>query len=230
MECGRCGKFFSSLDYLFDDWPEPDEAPPIPDDPNNPFHLSHGFQGEHGESDENTDADNATNNKPDPAQQELLPPRNYQWLWNSLLILVIPLTLANFAWQYRDQLLQNPSLRSIAEGLNLVAPVTLREKRDLDRFQLLSRDMHRHPAQANALILSLTLVNRADYRQDFPDLEITLLDTNQQPIARRRLQPQQYLPEKRNPLAGLAPDTLLPVVVEFSDPGATASGFEIKFL
>ncbi len=227
MECGRCGKFFSAINYLFDDWPEPDETPPIPLNPGDPFHLSHRFQEDIADGTDEATPESAAS---DPDQLDLLTPKSYQWLWNSLLVLLIPLTIANFSWQFRAQLLKSPAIYSIAEGLNLVAPKKIEEKRDPEQFQLLSRDMHPHPSRPKALILSLTLVNRADYRQGFPGLEITLLDSNQQAIARRQLHPRQYLPEKNDLSRGLAPDTLLPVVVEFSDPGATASGFEIRFL
>ncbi len=95
MECGRCGKFFNSLSMLFDDWPEPDETPTPPLDPNQPFHLSHRYQEETETSNAHKDSE-AASESTDPAQLELLKPNSYQWLWNGSLILIIPLTIANF--------------------------------------------------------------------------------------------------------------------------------------
>ena len=67
-----------------------------------------------------------------------------------------------------------------------------------ERFQLVSQDMHAHPMRSGILILSLTLVNLAQQPQLFPVLEITLLNTANQPVAPHQFQPTSYLvPERK---------------------------------
>ncbi|MBE9548247.1 MAG: DUF3426 domain-containing protein [Proteobacteria bacterium] len=246
-ECGRCGKIYNTLNQLFDDWPEPDEMPALPAEQNTPFHLSHRFtnqrqqpapaSGYHGatpQDDEDTGEDESSgqneNWQPDPNQLDLLPAKNHQWLWITLLLLVIPLTLANFGWHYRQQLLENPTIRTTAEGLGLVEIRQTKSRKNPELFQLLSRDMHAHPSQPGALVLSLTMVNRADYRQELPVIELRLLNTSQRVLASRQLTPDEYLADRSSTGNGLAPDALLPLVIEFADPGIEAQGFEIRFL
>jgi hypothetical protein len=96
--------------------------------------------------------------------------------------------------------------------------------------QLVSRDMHTHPTRSGILVLSLTFVNLAADTQMFPDLEITLMDTASQPVAKRRLLPADYLRSGADISAGLATDVYLPVLLELGDPGEQAVGFEIQFL
>jgi len=61
-------------------------------------------------------------------------------------------------------------------------------------------------------------------------MEITLLDTTNQPVARRRFQPTDYLRPGADIKSGLATDVYLPVLLELGDPGEQAVGFEIRFL
>ncbi len=240
MECGRCGKVYNTLKQLFDDWPEPDEMPAEPMQAGTPFHLSHRFTNNKQQlgaeaalstnnEPEDTDQEDATE-VPDPNQLELLSEKNYQWLWNALLVLIIPLTIVNFGWQYRQQLLENQTFRATVENLGWVEPLQNQQQQNPAFFHLLSRDIHAHPSRAGALVLSLTMVNRADFRQDFPIIELTLLDTSQRALARRQIMPSDYLPSASDYKSGLAPDSLLPIVIEFADPEINAKGFEIQFL
>jgi hypothetical protein len=49
------------------------------------------------------------------------------------------------------------------------------------------------PGRNKLLALQATLRNRAAYVQAYPALELTLTDTNDKVIARRVLQPDEYL-------------------------------------
>lgn len=241
VECGRCGKIFNTLAQLFDDWPEPDEMPALPAERDTPFQLSHRFTNERQQPSLSTDYHGATapededvgedeDLQPDPSQTDLLPPKNQQWLWTILLLLLIPLTLVNFGWHYRQQLLESPTIRTTAEGLGLVEIRQTKTRKNPDLFQLLSRDMHAHPSQSGALILSLTMVNRAEYRQELPIIELRLLGASQQILASRKLNPDEYLTNRSDTGTELATDAVLPLVIEFADPGIEAKGFEIRFL
>ena len=90
--------------------------------------------------------------------------------------------------------------------------------------------MHTHPTRSGILVLSLTFVNLATRNQEFPVLEVTLMDAANQAVAQRQLQPSDYLRAGANTQAGLATDVFLPVLLELGDPGEQAVGFEIRFL
>jgi hypothetical protein len=102
--------------------------------------------------------------------------------------------------------------------------------KDPQNIQLVSHDIHTHPTRSGILVLSLTFVNLAQRQQVFPDLELTLLDSASQPVARRLLQPMDYLRPGVDTRAGFAADVYLPVLLELGDPGEQAVGFEVRFL
>ena len=216
VQCGQCNRVFSALSFLFDDWPSgqahgpaqgPDAVPPI---------LRPATK-----TDAAADSGPSENDKPDTAKGK---PERLAWrLATALLVL---LTIANAAWTFRVPLLESPMIsgwtKQTAKQEGLL--------KDPAQIQLVSRDMHTHPTRSGILVLSLTFVNLAQRSQEFPEMEITLLDTTNQPVARRRFQPTDYLRPGADTKSGLATDVYLPVLLELGDPGEQAVGFEIQFL
>lgn len=151
-------------------------------------------------------------------------------IWASVLVLMLLITLVNLGWTYRETLLENPKFRNLAEKAGLVEPGADEIIKDTSRIFLVSRDLHAHPSAAQALVLSATLINRAEFRQPYPVLQITLYDLQQQPLAERYFEPTEYLSKEANFDHGLSPNVLLPIVLEMEDPGPQAVGFEIQFL
>ena len=143
---------------------------------------------------------------------------------------LVLLTLANAAWTFRDSLAENPFIGDWLQQTGWLQPGSDGLLQDPAQLQLVSRDMHAHPTRSGVLVLSITFVNLAKHSQVYPVLEITLLDAINRPVARRNLQPAEYLRPGADISAGLAPDVYLPVLLEFADPGMQAVGFEIHFL
>lgn len=218
VQCGECGRTFSALSFLFDSWPSgqahgpargPNAAPPV------------------------LKARKESGDKPPVPEEDVVDdtgdePRHIAWaLATALLVL---LTVANAAWTFREPLLGIPAInaRMTDAGWLQTEPEGL--LKDPQKVQLVSRDMHTHPTRSGILVLSLTLVNLAQHSQEFPQLEVTLLDAANQAVARRRLQPSDYLRPGADIGNGLAKDVYLPVLLELGDPGEQAVGFEIRFL
>ena len=150
--------------------------------------------------------------------------------WRLATVLLVLVTMANVLWTFRHPLLETSTIKtwkkqpgwSQNDGYGLL--------KQPQQIQLVSRDIHTHPTRSGILVLSLTFVNLAQQAQVFPELEVTLLDATSQAIARRRLQPADYLRAGVDIEAGLASEVYLPVLLELGDPGKQAVGFEIRFL
>jgi len=222
VQCGDCGRTFSALSFLFDEWPSgeahgpakgPDTAPPVlikttaPQTPEN-------------------------NDEPESAGDTLTETgkSHKDMVWKLAIALLLVMTIANAAWTFRQPLLSIPVIQAWVSGLGEGSVETHGLLRDPDQFQLVSRDMHSHPTRSGILVLSLTFVNLAQRSQAYPELELTLLDAANQPVAKRRLKPENYLRPDSDVTAGLATDVYLPVLLELGDPGDRAVGFEIQFL
>jgi len=227
VQCGPCGRTFSALSFLFDEWPagepcRPESGPGVTLPILDPAAGADAPQTETPQ----------TETPPRPATGEAEQPtgNNHLLAWRVATVLLALVTVANLAWTFRAPLLNNPRISAWFSEADETRVDERGLLRDPQKIQLVSRDMHTHPTRSGILVLSLTFVNLAPRNQEFPELEVTLTDASNQPVARRRLQPAEYLRPGADIDAGLATDVYLPVLLELGDPGEQAVGFEIRFL
>ena len=153
--------------------------------------------------------------------------RNWPWV---LGVLGLSLSLlAQIGYAERAILLDDARLRPALDGVCASLGCRLPLRHDPAKLELLSRDIRPHPSVPNALIVSATLRNDADFAQAFPDVEITLSDLDENRIAMRRFRPQEYIADSRSIASGLAPGATAALVFEVADPGKNAVAFEFKF-
>jgi predicted Zn finger-like uncharacterized protein len=154
--------------------------------------------------------------------------RNWPWTLGALGLLLS--LLAQIGYAERAILLDDAHVRPLLDRTCAAIGCRLPLRHDPARLELLSRDIRPHPSVPNALIVSATLRNDADFAQAFPEVEITLSDLDENRIAMRRFRPQEYITDSRSLAAGLAPGATAALVFEVADPGKNAVAFEFKFL
>ena len=220
VQCGQCGRAFSALSFLFDDWPSGQAHGPATGSDIGPPVLSPVVNAEEAAKSGSAESD-------EPVEAKHGPNRLAWGLATAALIL---LTVAYAAWTFREPLVEKPVINAWIKQAGWLQTEQQGLLKDPQQIQLVSRDMHTHPTRSGILVLSLTFVNLAQHSQVFPELEITLLDAANQAVAQRRLQPADYLRPGADTVAGLATDVYLPVLLELGDPGELAVGFEIRFL
>ena len=155
-------------------------------------------------------------------------PRSWPWALGACVLLLG--LIGQLAYAGRAELLDDARVRPLLDQVCASFGCHLPLRHDPARLQLLSRDIRPHPSVPNALIISATLRNDADFAQAFPAVEITLSDLDENRIAMRRFQPQEYLGDSRNLGSGMAPGATAALVFEVADPGKNAVAFEFKFL
>ena len=218
VQCGQCEKTFSALSFLFDEWPAGEAHRPA----SGPDAILPLLGRVHKAA---TDKRLPESAEPDPID---IKPRQLAWsLATAALVLI---TIVNITWTFRGPLLDHTRIGTWMKQAGWLQVETKGLLKDPQQIRLVSRDMHTHPTRSGILVLSLTFVNLAQRNQVFPELEITLLDVANQPVAKRRLQPEDYLRQGADTETGMAADVYLPVLLELGDPGDQAVGFEIRFL
>lgn len=220
VRCGQCGRSFSALNTLFDDWPAGEAHGPAMGANSAPPVLGAV----------KTDQDQSDNTSPENDEPVESASTRNKLAWAVATAALILLTVANTAWTFREPLMKYSVVSTL---LNKTGWLQIEREgllKDPQQVQLVSRDIHAHPTRSGILVLNLTFVNLAQRTQVYPELELTLLDASNQAVARRRLQPTDYLRTGVNIKAGLAADVFLPVLLELGDPGEQAVGFEIQFL
>ncbi len=162
------------------------------------------------------------------AQRKRSTARNWPWAVGATVLLLS--LLAQIGYAERTALVDDAHVRPWLDSACAELGCQLPLRHDPAKLELLSRDIRPHPSVPNALIISATLRNTADFHQAWPEVEITLSDLDENRIAMRRFQPQEYLGEGHNLAAGMAPGATAALVFEVADPGKNAVAFEFKFL
>ncbi len=222
VRCGNCGKTFNTLSHLFDESPT-EHAEPIRGGGMPPL-LEHAelIQTELPVLVEEPEA-------PEPAEFDdpgTALPKEDTWhapslLWPtvSAVLLVLLLVQTWVLWQTPGSpLARLAGSGSIDERVN-----------PNEVIQIISRDMHRHPSLDDAMVVSANLRNTGQFMIDWPVLEVRFYDASQQLLGVRRLEPGQYLHDERRIDDGMAPGTIIPLVMEFVVGATEPSGFRIRF-
>ena len=147
------------------------------------------------------------------------------WIMGSIVLLF------GLVWQvkghYLTDLAQIPSLRAPLEQMCKYMSCTVPPRTDIKSIDLVSTSVDPHPVTPGALRVSANLINRANFAQEFPPLEITLTDKEGKVVGRRTYLPHEYRVD--------APNKMLPNVLERADfdlaqPDETAVGYEIQLV
>jgi hypothetical protein len=99
-----------------------------------------------------------------------------------------------------------------------------------DLIGIESSELEADPANENQIILNALLRNRAPYAQAFPNLELTLNDNQDKPLARRMFIPADYLPQAENEAAGLLPNHELGIKLHLNTTDLKPSGYRLVLL
>ena len=125
---------------------------------------------------------------------------------------------------------QTPMLRPVVAALCDPLPCRKLPPIDMRRMDLVETRVAPHPRYDKALRVKATLVNRAESVQRYPVLEVSLIDSQGQLVARRTYRPHEYLNKPETIQQGLLPQVAVNVQLDITSPGAQASGYEVLLL
>ena len=151
-------------------------------------------------------------------------------IWGSLVFVLALVAAAQLAWFNRDAMLRAypalaPRVEQICESLQC-EPIRFR---DVSAIELLSRQVSQHPRYRNALLASATMVNNAEYRQPFPDIELLIFATDGQVVSHGRFKPGEYLGPDVNPSSGMPPGVPIHFGLDLDGPAENAVSFRFRF-
>jgi len=208
IECPQCGLRFDALATLLD---EPMEGPQAPG-------TRTGTSSAGGHS-----SDPPTASGPRIAGRMV---RVARVAWG-LAALMLGLGLAaQILWWNRGDLLRDPDVRQILDGLCSRVNCQVPSPRLPGTLTLLEPTLTTGP-QEEALSLRLKVRNGADLAQPAPLLELELLDLQGDLAAVRRFSAAEYAPAGPRTLA---PGQTLEVVLPLVKPGPEPAGFKVRLL
>jgi predicted Zn finger-like uncharacterized protein len=98
---------------------------------------------------------------------------------------------------------------------------------NLDLFVIDDSDMQESENYANVIDFSSLLINNANYAQAYPNIELTLTDTDDQPVVRRLIKPSEYLKSNANVAAGMAGKDEVRVKLAINVADLSVAGYRV---
>ncbi len=152
-------------------------------------------------------------------------------LWGFLSLLALVALAAQAAIHFRTELvLLAPQIRPQLEAACDVLDCRVYLPRQPALMSIESSELRTDPKRGGIIRLTAVVRNRAPFAQEYPALELTLIDRRDEPVVRRILYPRDYLGtgdalSKRH--GGIAPGAEEVVSVEFDPQGLRAAGFRL---
>ena len=152
-------------------------------------------------------------------------------VWITGIILLIILAVAQFIWFNRDQVMAKyPGLKPYFNSICGIFSCELIRARDISTISLLNRDVRDHPRFSDSLLVNATIENQAGRIQPYPQIRLTLFDTDGNITGYRTFKPEEYLDQGVNILAGMPDGIPVHIVLEVAGAREAAVSFEFDFL
>lgn len=152
--------------------------------------------------------------------------RAWPWAIGALLLLIV--LLAQAAYFFRvDLAARLPSLKPALINYCQLLKCDVPLPQHTDLISIESSELEADPANINQIILNVLLRNRASYAQAFPNLELTLNDSQDQPLARRAFRPADYLPAAGSETLGLQPNRELAIKLHLDTADLKPMGYRL---
>ena len=150
--------------------------------------------------------------------------------WTLAILMLTASLFVEYAWFNRNELISNPQLRPLVTQICLIADCDAMNLREPNAIEMTTRNIYTHPNVDDALMISGTLINHAQFEQPYPSILIDFSDVRGEVIASRIFTPEDYLQIKVGSLKPLAPQASIDFNMEILDPGKQAMTYEFSFL
>jgi len=163
--------------------------------------------------------------EPGPAVPAARPSRWMWWVGSAAALIALA---AQFAFHFRGEIAllwpaAKPTLARICAELDCDLPLPKRA----ELMSIEASDLQADGANPGVMVLSATLRNRAAFPQQFPSLELTLTDAQDQTVARRVLYARDYLVKGTSVDAGFAANSEIPVRVFIEAVSLKPTGYRL---
>ncbi|MGF1642665.1 MAG: DUF3426 domain-containing protein [Thiotrichales bacterium] len=145
-------------------------------------------------------------------------------------IALIALLAAQYLRANRVTYANVAELRPVLVGICKITRCEVPPRRELSQIELLSHGIFSHPTTEGALMIKASFINRAEFTQPLPVVQVSLANLQGRVVARRRFGPSEYLDPNTPALAELTSGQTAHMSIEVSDPGRDALAFEFDFM
>jgi predicted Zn finger-like uncharacterized protein len=148
------------------------------------------------------------------------------WLIGAIVLAIV--SVGQIVYFYPTELARYPQLAPLVTRACATLGCEVKAKQDVRLIELVRTTVAPHPKQKQALRVRAALVNRADFPQPFPLMEITLTNSAGAIVARRTFSPTEYLKSPDN--GDMIPNVVVDSRLDITNPDPNPGGYEIRLL
>lgn len=149
------------------------------------------------------------------------------WLWLiGTLLLLASLAVQGLYFFRSDLAARHPEFKPLLHELCGVLQCTIRLPANPDLLSIETSNLEADPQLANQVALNAILRNRAKLAQEYPQLELTLTDTQDRMVARRIFTPGEYA-KGADLSRGMAPNEEMTVRLNLDLGDLKAAGYRV---
>ena len=152
--------------------------------------------------------------------------RRAPWVVSALVLLLV--LAAEGIWLRFDALARAPMTRPFAQRICAQLDCALPTQRAPDAIRSQRLVVRSHPDRADGLRVDAVIVNRAEFPQPFPVLELRFSDIDGALVAARQFEPSTYLSGELAGRREMPVGTPVQLSLELVDPGAHAVNYEMR--
>jgi hypothetical protein len=240
VRCGLCSAIFNAPEHLQDDEPSPQlklpmthpesEVVPIQvvNDLANPVEpVPEPIVSAPGELEtlfQQIESAEELDSKEMPMQESKK--RFWPWVIGSLFLFL--LGLAQVLYFFRvDIAAQLPGLKPVLYGYCELLKCTIPLPEKVEMMGIESSDLEADALQPNVVNLTALLHNRAEFAQAYPNLELSLTDTQDRVVGRRVFIPAEYLKASEDPQRGLSSNREIAIQLHLDTFDLKPSGYKL---
>jgi predicted Zn finger-like uncharacterized protein len=154
--------------------------------------------------------------------------KTMKWVYGAGSFLLLLALAGQLTYAFRDQLAQRlPQTAPLLQQACSQLGCRIGFPTPVHALAIESSELQAVPSQANAFVLRALLANRYDTTVAWPYLELTLIDQNEKPVARRSFSPAEYLTSREQVQTGFGAQSEQAVAVHFVLQDVAASGFSV---
>ena len=120
-----------------------------------------------------------------------------------------------------------PATKPVLHSLCKLAHCAVNLPHDITQLTIDDADIQEHKERDNVLVFSSVLINHSNLPQAYPQIELTLTDTSDEPVLRRILTPAEYLAKTVAADQGLAAQQEQQVKINLGVEEKAVTGFRV---
>lgn len=157
-------------------------------------------------------------------------PRTRPIFWLLGVVMLLAVFLGQITFYFRSELAQYRDLKLVVLEFCRLLDCEVEPQRRIGLIELTYATIAPHPRYKNILRIRASIVNRADFAQPYPLMDVALTDSAGRVIARRTFEHREYLDAARAADEVLLPQLSVNTLLDVTNPDGNAVGYEIQLV